>query len=164
MAMALAVSVFATAATATEPLPAPAGEVLLTVNGAIEASNVDGTAQFDRDMLEAIGMTKLNTKTPWEEGVVIHFEGPLFSDLLARIGATGETLILQALDGYQVDIPMSDVRNYGVLLAMKRNGEWMRIRNKGPIWLIYPLDTHPELNNEIYSGRSIWQLNRVTVQ
>lgn len=163
MAMALAVSVFATVAAATEPLPAPTGEVLLTVNGAIEVTNVDGTAQFDRDMLEAIGMTKLDTKTPWEEGVV-HFEGLLFSKLLAKLGAKGKNLLLQAIDGYQVDVPMSDIQKFDVLLAMKRDGKWMGIREKGPIWLIYPLDTHPELNNEIYSARSIWQLNRVTVQ
>lgn len=159
----LALAVLPPRLEAAEALPAPTGKVLLTVDGNIDAMNVGDAAQFDRDMLEAIGLTKLDTKTPWEEGVV-HFEGPLFSALLDRIGAKGETLILRALDGYQVDVPMSDVRNYRMILAMKRGGKWMGIRNKGPIWVIYPLDDHPEINNEIYSSRSIWQLDRITVQ
>ncbi len=162
--LAIILAVVPTAFTlASQPLPAPTGKVLLTVIGAIEATNVDDTAQFDRDMLASVGMKKLDTKTPWEDGVV-SFEGPLFSDLLSKLNAKGKTLVLQAIDGYQIDIPFSDIQRYDVLLAMKRDGKWMGIRDKGPIWLIYPLNTHPELNNQIYSARSIWQLNRVTVQ
>lgn len=148
---------------AAEALPAPTGKVLLTINGNIDVRNVGDTAQFGRAMLEAIGMTRLDTMTPWEEGAV-HFEGPLFAAVLEKVGAKGETLTLQAIDGYQIDIPMSDIRQYGILLAMKRDGKWMKIRDKGPIWVIYPLVTHPELKNEIYSARSIWQLDRVTVK
>ena len=34
----------------------------------------------------------------------------------------------------------------------------MTLRNKGPLWVIYPLTDHPELNKELYHSRMVWQL------
>ena len=44
------------------------------------------------------------------------------------------------------------------------NGKAMDVRNKGPIWIIYPIDEFPELKTEEISGRSIWQLDKLLVQ
>ncbi|VFB10773.1 oxidoreductase molybdopterin binding subunit [Aeromonas salmonicida] len=34
----------------------------------------------------------------------------------------------------------------------------LTLRNKGPLWIIYPLSEYPELNKEVYHSRMVWQL------
>lgn len=148
---------------ASTPLAAPKGEVLLTIDGAISNGNDGPVARLDRTQLKAIGWRELKTGNPFIRGAQ-WFEGVPFSDLLDRVGAHGETLTATAIDGYSVDIPMEDLRKYPVLLAMKRNGVAMDIRDKGPIWVIYPIAQHPELQTETYSVRSVWQLAHLTVK
>lgn len=138
-------------------LAAPSGRVLLTIEGKIR-NTTDGTrAMFDRAQLEALGMSELETSNPFLQGTH-KFDGVLFSKILDAVGADGTMIEAIALDEYSVDIPIKDVRDYPVLLAMKWNGKVMRIRSKGPIWIVYPVDQFPELQFEEYSTRSIWQL------
>jgi hypothetical protein len=40
----------------------------------------------------------------------------------------------------------------------------MSLREKGPLWIIYPFDSSPEYQTELIYSRSIWQLNRIEVQ
>lgn len=148
---------------AADALAAPSGPVILTVDGSITVTNVDGTAQFDRDMLSALGMKKLVTSSPFEPGMHT-FEGVLLSDVLSRVGASGETITAKALDGYEIDMPMIDPQTYPVLLATTWNGKIMRIRDKGPIWIVYPVDQFSELNVEEYSSRSVWQMTRLSIR
>ena len=144
-------------------LAPPTGKVLLTVQGAITKTNTNKVALFDRQQLEQLGLHKLVTSNPFIEGIHT-FEGPLLSSVLDQVGAKGETLEAHALDGYNVDIPVSDVRTYPVILAMKMDGKVMRVRSKGPLWIIYPVDQFGELKSEAFSGRSIWQLTTLTVK
>lgn len=141
----------------------PAGEVILTVAGKISETNVGEEAHFDREMLAALGMETLETTTPFEEGPQV-FQGPLLAALLEAVGADGQVIIATALDGYTVEIPAQDMRDYPVLLAMIWNGAEMGIRNKGPTWIVYPLDQYPELVGEKFSTRSIWQLSSIRIR
>jgi hypothetical protein len=68
---------------AAEGLEAPKGPVILTVSGKIRIFNVGETAQFDRPMLEALGMTSFKTKTPWYDNPVV-FEGVRMDKLMTR--------------------------------------------------------------------------------
>ena len=71
-------------------LPAAKGKVILTVSGAIENTNADGVAEFDRDMLESLGLSRVQMETQWTLGRPV-FEGVLASALLDAVGALGET-------------------------------------------------------------------------
>ena len=53
----------------------PTGRVILTVSGAIRNTNGDGIAELDRQTLKSLPMTKLETTTPWTDGVRT-FTGP----------------------------------------------------------------------------------------
>jgi len=55
-------------------LAAPTERPVLTITGKIGVTNKDNTAQFDRPMLESLGMVAVETTTPWHEGKV-KFEG-----------------------------------------------------------------------------------------
>jgi hypothetical protein len=144
-------------------MPQPQGPVILTVSGGIANTNAEGVAEFDRDMLENIGLSEFRTVTNWFEDEV-HFEGVLARELLAVVAAEGKVVHARALNGYHVEIPLDDFRSYDVLLALKMNGSYMKIRDKGPIWLVYPQSAHDELDRpEIYE-RWIWQLESFEVR
>ncbi|ASJ71580.1 molybdopterin-dependent oxidoreductase [Granulosicoccus antarcticus] len=151
----------------------PPGKVILTVSGAINASKEPGTAaqkdpsqqntvSFDRTMLEASGLTKIITETPWTKGLV-EFEGVLARNLFAKIDATGKSVQARALDDYIVDIPIEDFFEYDVILATRKNGEPITIRDNGPVWIIYPWTDVSDLRRPQYYSRSIWQLKSLTI-
>ncbi len=151
------------AAQAAESLVPPKNQVILTISGKISVTNTADGAQFDRDMLEALGTTEIKTWTPWTEGITT-FEGVLAHDVLNAVGAYGSSVRANAINDYEVIVPVSDFEKYGVILATKKNGTYMRVRDKGPLWIIYPLDDFPHLKETAIYERSIWQLNKLTVE
>jgi hypothetical protein len=150
-------------ATYASALGAPTGRPILTISGKIAVTNKDGTAQFDRPMLEALGMTTIETTTPWYEGKV-KFEGVSLDKLMKQVGATGQRVAVVALNDYTTEIPMEDFGKYNVILALKRDGEYMPVRDKGPLFIIYPFDSNPELKTQTYYVRSAWQVARIDVK
>jgi hypothetical protein len=144
-------------------LAAPTGKVILTVTGKVKNTNGDGVSRFDRAMLESLGVVTLRTSTHWTEGVV-EFEGIPARRLLEAVGAEGKTMKALAINDYAVEIPVSDFLDNGVLLALKMDGKYMRVRDKGPIWIVYPIDQNPELDTKAIRDRWIWQLKRLDIQ
>jgi hypothetical protein len=144
-------------------LPAPAEKPILTISGKITETNKDGTAQFDRPMLEALGLVTIETTTPWYEGKV-KFEGISLDKLMKQVGASGQRVTVVALNDYTTEIPMEDFAKYKVILAIKRNGEYMPVRDKGPLFVIYPYDSDPELKSQTYYARSAWQVAKIIVR
>ena len=148
---------------AAEPLAKPSGPVILTVTGAISRTNGPGRAEFDQKMLEALGIERLATSSDWTDGKPV-FEGVPGRKLLEAVGAHGKTLSAIALNDYAVDIPADDFATYPVLLALRMNGQALTPRDKGPIWIVYPRDQHPELRDPKINDRWIWQLKAIDVK
>ena len=144
-------------------LAAPADKPILTVSGKISETNKDNTAQFDRAMLESLGTVTVETTTPWYNGPV-KFEGVSLDKLMQQVGASGDRVAVVALNDYSSEIPMEDFAKYNVILALKRNGEYMPVRDKGPLFIIYPYDQNPEIKNQTYYTRSVWQVARFIVK
>ncbi|WP_293718030.1 oxidoreductase [Stappia sp.] len=138
----------------------PAETVVLTVDGAIDG---DAPRDFTIADLEALGLVELRTTTPWHDNEML-FEGVPMARLMEAVGARGDTVVGAALNNYLIDIPIADFETFGVLLAFKANGEYMGVRDKGPLFVIYPFDRFPDIRNELYYSRSIWQLRRLTVK
>src|SRR5205807_9508632 len=66
-------------------LDMPTDKTILTVTGKISVTNKDGSAQFDRALLESIGMVSFETTTPWFNGLV-KFEGVPMDKLMQKVG------------------------------------------------------------------------------
>ena len=147
---------------ASDTLGQPTGKVILTITGQITKFNQGNTAVFDIAMLEGLGMTGFSTATPWFDGVV-HFEGVLMAHLLDHVGANGQKVTALALNDYSTDIPLDDFRRYNAILALKRNAAYMPIRDKGPLFIVYPYDSDPALKHQRYYSRSAWQVARLAV-
>lgn len=159
----LSIALFSVVDVFASGLDTPTGKVIVTVSGAISHTNDGDSAQFDRDMLLALGVSDLRTETPWSEGINL-YQGPLLSDLLNAVGANGNTLKVTALNDYSALVPTEDASKYKVLLAMDVNGKAMSVREKGPLFLLYPFSEMPELNNEVIHNRSVWQIKAIIVQ
>ena len=112
-----------------EGIEAPKGKVILTIAGNIEKTNVNDTAQFDLQMLLAFKQHQINTKTPWTQGIN-KFEGPTINDLISYVAGEGQAISATALNGFRIMIPMVDVTNYPVIVALKRNDEILSVRKK----------------------------------
>src|SRR4051812_5321592 len=160
---ALIVGVLACSGAAAESLPTPLGKLILSVSGNIAQTNVGAEAHFDRDMLEALGTVSFETTTPWDKERV-RFEGVPLGRLLDRLGASGSRLIAVALNDYSAELPIEDIRKHDVLLALKRNGEYMPVRNKGPIFIVYNFDSDPELKSQKFYSRSVWNIAKLEVR
>lgn len=141
----------------------PAGKVLLTISGHIENTNDGGKAVFDLASLEKLGMVSFQTTSPWYNGRTT-FMGISLQKLMDYVGAKGSVVKVTALNDYTTEIPLSDFKKYNVILALKVNGEYMRVRDKGPLFVVYPYDSLPELNNQIYYSRSAWQVSRMSIE
>jgi hypothetical protein len=147
--------------------PAPAleaarGPVVLVLSGRVRQPNAGATAQFDMPMLEAMPQTSFATRTPWYAGPR-RFSGPLLRDVLSAAGAQGTVLRAGALNDYRVDLPWDDAQRHDLILARLLDGQPMAVRDKGPLFLIYPFDDHPELRSALYYARSAWQLRTIEV-
>lgn len=141
----------------------PAGKALLTISGHIENTNDGGKAVFDLASLEKMGMISFQTTSPWYNGRTT-FTGISLQKLMDYVGAKGTVVKVTALNDYTTEIPLSDFKKYNVILALKVNGEYMRVRDKGPLFVVYPYDSLPELNNQIYYSRSAWQVSRMSIE
>jgi hypothetical protein len=144
-------------------LASPQGRPILTIEGKIGVMNEDGRALFDRAMLEGIGTTSFETTTPWFSGPVT-FEGVPLEQLMTLVAASGEEVVAIALNDYRTTIPIKDFHEHGVILALKRNGEYMAVSDKGPLFIVYPYDSDPKLGSQKYYARSVWQLSRLIVR
>ena len=144
------------------PLAAPQGEVLLKVTGNIAASNSGGELHLDREQLMAIDPRAVETSTPWTDGVK-RFEGPLFRSVLEAAGARGERVRVRTLNDYPVEIPLSDLEQYDVILALQQDGAPLEVRELGPVFVLYPFDDYPELFNQSVRHRSAWHVISVEV-
>jgi hypothetical protein len=149
-------------ATSALALEKPTGDVILTVTGSVTQPNAGDKAEFDLEMLEKLVSRTGTMETPWTTGKVT-FSGPMLSAILEAAGADGTTLTITALNDYAAEIPMSDAKDFDTILATRMDGKLMSVRDKGPLFLIYPFDEKPELYNEKYFSRSVWQIKAIEV-
>lgn len=144
-------------------LDAPKGEPILTIIGPqLAHPNVGQSAQFDLEMLDKLAGRQGTMETPWTKGEV-QFTGPLLRSVLEAAGAKGNTLTIKALNDYAAKIPMEDATTLDTILATRMDGQLMSVRDKGPLFLIYPFDLDSGLYNEKYFARSVWQIKEIEV-
>lgn len=146
-----------------QTLDTPKGRTILSVSGKIDAKNKGDLAVFDMAMIEALPQHSFTTRTPWYDKPV-KFTGPLLSDVLAAVKASGTTLSAVAINDYKINIPVDDVARHGVLMARLIDDKPIPVRSKGPLFVVYPFDSAAELRTSVYYERSIWQLKALELQ
>jgi hypothetical protein len=152
------------AAGASLPAP-PDGPALLTVTGAIAHANrgpFDAALDqmmhkhgvsfrkayvFDDAALRALPALTIRPTLEYD-GKAHALRGPLLVDLLARAGAMlGDktVLVLRAVDGYNVELPLAQARARRFIVATHVDGKPMPLGGLGPLWAVYDADRVPEM-------------------
>ncbi|WP_251977802.1 hypothetical protein [Salinicola avicenniae] len=85
---------------------------------------------------------------------------------LARLMATlpippPARLLAVGLDDYSDVIPRQDLERYDPIVAYRRNGHYLAVDAYGPLVLMYPYASHPELHERTYYSRTVWQLSEL---
>ena len=145
-----------------QALRAPGNAVVLSIGGHLQRTNQGERADLDMAMIEALAQRSFTTKTPWFKEPR-KFTGPLLRDVLAMVGAQGTTLRIAALNDYRIDVPSEDVQRFDVVLARMIDDKPITVREKGPLFMIYPFDSDAALRNPLYYSRSVWQLKSIDV-
>lgn len=145
------------------PAPTQAADVLLRLR--LPDGKVIG---FTETQLRGMDWTAITTSSRWTEGVK-RFEGPSLRAVLLASGLPEadlrqRSLSLSALNDFHIGVEGGDAWTYNPILARTVDGEPMRVRDKGPLWLVYPRDTHRELQNSLADERWIWQLSEITIR
>lgn len=144
-------------------IPQPKGEVILKVDGMINDCNEGLEVHFDEALFDALPHKTIKTENPWDQGSST-YEGVLLRDLMKYVKADGQTATFTALNDYRSDITLADIDKYDVILAYKRDGEKLSVREKGPFFVVFPFTDVPELAVESRYAQSVWQVNRITVK
>ncbi len=138
------------------------GKIILTVQGTTAAENKKTELKFDMAMLESLPQVTFTTMTPWNTGP-IKFTGPLLRDVLSTAKVSGKTINASALNDYNTAIPAEDAYKFDVIVAHRMDGELIPVRTKGPLFIVYPYDSKPELRSSTYYERSAWQLKSLSI-
>lgn len=136
----------------------PEGEILLRVRGvAPHLQNQRDAAAFDLEMLQDLGVSSFTTKSPWASAAQT-FRGTPLVALLQRLGIHDGELVARASNDFIATIPVSDAVPDGPLIAWEVDDKRLTLRNRGPLWLIYPFDSDPRWKFERIYSSSVWQL------
>ncbi len=143
-------------------LPDPTGPVVLTVTGLDPATYKGGQVRFDLAMLRTLGRVTITTSTIWTAGAHVYVGVPL-AELADRLDFRDRDVTLHALNDYTISLPADEAGPAAPILAYDMDGAPMPVRDKGPLWVIYPYDSASEYRTVLIYARSVWQLDRIDV-
>ncbi len=122
----------------------------------------EGEFSFSQEDILALSDQEVVTETPWTDGT-LRFRGAPLATVLAEAGIEQGWVNARGLNNYAVNLPIEQVFAAKAFLAVHLNGELMRIKDKGPFWIIFPWDEHPDLLTRDIRAWSVWQLQALSV-
>jgi len=156
------------------------GPVLVTVSGAVENPNrgpidpdmdklfvftdvsFDKAMEFDLATLQGLPQVTVSADFP-KDGPTVAFSGPKLADVLGAAGAEGEMVTVQAMDGYAVEVPMSEMVDKGAVVALSRDGKPLGIGGFGPTQIVFPRAERADLA-EMPDDWWIWSIYHISVE
>jgi hypothetical protein len=139
-------------------------DVVLTVSGlSAETADQQGSVTFSMDMLRALPAQSFTTSTIWTEGPH-DFVGVSLSALLASLPPSempASHLNAIAENDYAVAMPLPKADDPYPIIAYEMDQAAMSLRNKGPLWIVYPYDSDRKYQTETTYSQSVWQLVKI---
>ena len=127
----------------------------------VRAQNSDEAMTFTLAELKQFPQVDVVTKNEFVDGERT-FRGPLVRDVLRAENAADAAFVkMTAANDYQIDVKAKEFYDYDVILALSMDGKDLSARDKGPIWVIYPMSQFVELQDPVFNSRLIWQLVRM---
>ncbi len=117
--------------------------------------------EFSREQLLSLPQQEISTTLPWVDGESVYSGVTLLAVLESMDLPVSAQVTFVALNDYKVAVPKEDFYDYQPIIAIKQNGEFMSVRDKGPYWLIYPLSARPDIDNTDFHAKMIWQIRDI---
>lgn len=117
--------------------------------------------EFSREQLLSLPQQEISTSLPWVDGESVYSGVTLLAVLESMDLPVSAQVTFVALNDYKVAVPKEDFYDYQPIIAIKQNGEFMSVRDKGPYWLIYPLSARPDIDNTDFHAKMIWQIRDI---
>jgi hypothetical protein len=141
------------------------GPALLTVSGAIGAGNrgplnpaldrllakqkVSFAKAHTFDAAALAKLPQVSIQPTLEYDAKRHtLQGPALLDVIKATGAkvgSKTSLLLRAIDGYAVQVSMTELTARRFVLATHLDGQPMSLGGLGPLWAVYNADQYPDL-------------------
>lgn len=132
----------------------------LTVTGKVPG----GEVILEPAQLRALPQHEL-TEQPMNFPSAHEFRGPLLADVLTLAGApAGADATLTALDDYKVTITGNEMASHAPVFAVDLDGVALAGHDFGPYFVMWPFKEKPEIDNETFQAKAIWQAIRIEVQ
>jgi hypothetical protein len=141
---------------------APQAKPLLTITGRITATNGADSLSLDQAQLDRLGLLAIDVNDPWAKQR-IGVQGVWLRDLvgLARPDAGATSLHLTALDDYQVDLTLADVRTQSIFLATRgADGAPLPVEEGGPTRVVFTDDLAATYSPDLW----IWNIEKIDVR
>jgi hypothetical protein len=163
------------------------GPPLLTVTGAIARTNrgpldpaldqlmqkhkvaFDNAYAFDFAAVAALPGVTIKPTLEYDEKPHT-LNGPLLTDVVkvAAPNLVGSTkLLLRAIDGYALVVPLADAQRYRFIVAHGLDGQPIPLGGLGPLWAVYDADRFPDMAAKPVKERFAscpWGLYHIDVQ
>jgi hypothetical protein len=163
------------------------GPPLLTVTGAIARTNrrplnpaldqlmlkhkvtFDKAYTFDFATIAALPSDAIKPTLEYDEKPHI-LTGPLLADLVKVAVpnlSDSAKLLLRAIDGYALVLPLADARRYRFIVAHGLDGQPIPLGGLGPLWAVYDADRFPDMAAKPVKERFAscpWGLYHIDVQ
>ncbi|RTZ18375.1 hypothetical protein EJ063_05260 [Vibrio aquaticus] len=115
------------------------------------------------EIVSTLTPTQFSTHLPWFTGAK-EFTGFTVTDLLAHFNIEDAfSVSFIALNDYAASSRIEDIVQYEPIVAYEVNGEKLKIRDKGPYWLIFNLDKYPEADNAVFHSQMVWQIDEILI-
>ena len=135
-------------------------DTLLSIQ-ALANSGCESAVQLNSTELLALPQQKFVTHHSWSDKAET-FSGPLLQDVLNTTCNNSEKIKLTALNDYAIDMDFNEVKKYQPIIALSVNGKRLSVREKGPLWVMLPLDEH-KITDRSLDGIMIWQLSDIEI-
>jgi len=122
---------------------------------------LDGTRKsLSLSDMDRFPQVEIRTATPWHQGLQI-FSGPSLHAVLAAFDLTGATILAKAINNYESLLETAQTTPDYPILATRQNGTPMTVRDKGPVFIIFPYDRLGHEDKALLR-QSVWQLTVLT--
>jgi hypothetical protein len=116
-------------------------------------------------MTQDLPSNSFKTKLPWYKEPKT-YTGVLVTDLLRYLDEQNDdvdSVSFVALNDYAANSKMEYILKYEPIISYKKNNKRMKIRNKGPYWLVFNVDKYPEIDNDIFYTQMVWQIDEIII-
>ena len=78
--------------------------------------------------------------------------------------AEANTLKGKSLNDYPIEVSIADAREWPTIVAVKVDGKYISVRDKGPLWLVDLRRISAQFGNNKFNACWIWQIATIKVQ